>query len=31
MWPLYEAVVAYVMNTFESPALPGFQPFELVF
>ena len=30
-WPLYAAVSAYAMNTFESTALQGLSPFELVF
>ena len=31
MWQLFGAAAAYVMNTFASPSLPSFSPFELVF
>ena len=30
-WLLYTAGAAYAMNTFISPELSGFSPFELVF
>ena len=31
MWPLIATTTAYAMNTFESEALSGFSPFQLVF
>ena len=31
LWPLYESVSTYAMNTFASTALQGLSPFELVF
>ena len=31
MWPLFATTTAYAMNTFESEALSGFSPFQLVF
>ena len=31
MWPLFATTAAYAMNTFESEALSGFLPFQLVF
>ena len=31
VWPLFATTAAYTMNTFESEALSGFSPFQLVF
>ena len=31
MWPLFTTTAAYAMNTFESEALSGLSPFQLVF